>query len=80
MNDKESSKIGLHIWTIYDHPKDYPDSYVARLSLVGPGITAVTNAMFTADTLEELRRLLPLGLTRLPRQERDDPVIVEVWI
>jgi hypothetical protein len=76
MNDKEA----LHIWTVYDHPKDYPDHYVARLSLIGAGVVQPTNAMFTADTLEEIHRLLPPGMTCLPRQEQDDPVIVEVWL
>jgi hypothetical protein len=86
MNDKGvkygRAKYGhtLHIWTVYDHPRDYPDSYVARLTLVGAGVTQPSNVMFTADTLEELRSLLPPGMTYFPRDEQDDPVILEVWI
>jgi hypothetical protein len=77
MNDKEA----LHLWTVYDHPRDYPDSYVARLMLIGRrGVIQRTNAMYTADSLDELRSLLPPGLTCLPRHEEDDPVILEVWI
>lgn len=32
-----------------------------------------------ANTLDEARSLVPLGLYRQPRQEGDDPFIVETW-
>jgi len=71
----------LSVWTIYDHPRDYPRHFVARRSevLMGGGI-GTTNDMHTAPTLAEVRALLPPGLYRLPRQLADDPVIVEVWV
>jgi len=34
----------------------------------------------TADSLEEIRKFVPPGLTNLHRQPNDDPVIVEVWV
>jgi hypothetical protein len=69
----------LSIWTVYDHPRDYPQHYVARRTEIGvPSV--VTKDMFVADTLDEVRALLPPGLHRLPRYENDDPVIVEVWL
>jgi hypothetical protein len=70
----------LRIWTIYDHPKDQPDQFVARLWLVGDGKLTPTNEMFVADTIEELHRLLPSGLNMIPRSPDDDPVIVETWL
>lgn len=72
----------LPIWTIYDHPKDHPDSFVARLWIVelDAKLIIATSDMFVADTLEELRSLLPLGLTRLSRYPGDDPVIIEAWL
>lgn len=73
----------LSLWTIYKHPRDYPQHYVARRSEIGgqPGSgIKITDDMFTADTLNELRALLPLGLVCIPRLEHDDPVIVEVWM
>jgi hypothetical protein len=70
----------LRMWTLYDHPKDQPDNYVARLWLVGDGRIIPTNDMFVADTLEELRLLLPPELSCLPRTPEDDPVIVETWL
>lgn len=72
----------LSIWTIYDHPLDYPHGFIARRwSITGKGAEA-TNDVVTADTLVEVRRLLPAphGLFRLPRQDGDDPKIVESWI
>jgi hypothetical protein len=69
----------LAMWAVYRHPSDYPDHFVARKFAVTKEIY-VTNDMFVADTLEELRALLPGGLHRLPRFEHDDPNIVEVWL
>jgi len=71
---------GLEIWTVYDRPLDYPASFVARKSVVGASIVTVTHEMFTADTLDELRALLPQGLYRVHRFAQDDPNIVEVWL
>ena len=65
----------LDIWTVYDHPRDYPDHYVARL---WRGETP-TETVLRASTLAELHAMLPAGLARLSRMEDDDPVIVETW-
>ena len=67
-------------WTVYERPLDYPDGYVARRWVIGSGGAVPTNDMFVADTLDELRALLPPGLFCLLRQPGDDPKIVEVWI
>ena len=64
------------LWTIYRHPKDYPDKYVARKFI----LDKPTSEILIGDTLEELRALLPFGLTRLERDLGDDPLIVETWI
>lgn len=66
----------LLLWVVYENPKDYPGSFVAR-----PGVTGgMACAVLLADTLDELRADLPPGLTRLERDPTDDPVIVEVWL
>lgn len=70
----------MEIWTIYDHPLDYPESFVVRKSIVGVNTITHTAEMFTADTLDEVRALLPPGLYRITRYEQDDPKIVEVWL
>jgi hypothetical protein len=70
----------LPIWTIYDHPSDYPDYFVARKWLAGKeGERATSELLFDAD-LDTLRRRLPIGLYCMPRNEKDDPVIIECWV
>lgn len=72
----------LSMWTIYDHPIDAPDLYVARKWLVGPGETVIaTDETITREKLEDIREsMVSAGLTRLHRQPEDDPVIVETWL
>lgn len=69
---------GLEIWTVYnDQTSDLPGLFVARLFLNDQA----TTVHFTAPDLDTIRRRLRnKGFTRLPRQEADDPVIVEVWL
>ena len=63
-------------WTIYKHPLDYPNKYVARKFV----LDKPTSEILVGGTLEEIRKLLPLGLTCIDRHETDDPVIVETWL
>jgi hypothetical protein len=67
-------------FTIYDHPKDYPDHFVARGWLIEDGEAKPTNALLFAESLENLRKQLPVGLFCLTRHENDDPNIIETWI
>lgn len=67
-------------WTVYDHPADYPQHFVARRWIARGGAVIATAEMFTADSLEELRALLPPGLIVFPRSPSDDPTIVECWM
>jgi hypothetical protein len=78
--EEEEEEEGLAMWTVYDHPTDYPNQFVARKFLVNSKEIVRTNDMFFADTLEEIRDLLPLGLTNLHRRVGDDPNIIETWI
>jgi len=72
-----SKREAFKLWTVYDHPTDHPDLYVARLFI---GVDPTETAMLDAQ-LDRLRsRLAHLGLTRLDRHADDDPVIVECWI
>ncbi len=67
----------LSLWTIYDRPTDFPDSFVARrFELDRP-----TNEVIVARDLEALRDCFrDIGLYRLERWAQDDPKIVEVWV
>jgi hypothetical protein len=69
-------KAVLNIWAIYDHPKDFPDSYVARVFEYDKPTTTIIKG-----TLPRLRKSFRLcGLTCLTRSKDDDPVIVETWL
>lgn len=72
----------LPMWTVYDHPTDVPDAYIARKWLVGPGETVIwTDETITEEKLEDIQKyMISAGLTRLHRQPEDDPVIVETWL
>lgn len=71
----------LAIWTVCRFPSDYPDKFTARKSLILEGRYQVTNELYVADTLAAIRAVMSgMGLAQLPRDPRDDPVIVESWI
>jgi len=70
----------LEMWTIYDHPDDMPDCFVARKFRVLPTGPEPTRELRAAGSLEEVRSMLPLGLVNLGRYEDDEPQIVETWI
>lgn len=70
----------ISLWVIYDHPKDHPDAFVVRRWHIDQGITMPDKDCLLAESLPEARGLIPYGRFRLPRQEKDDPVIVESWI
>ena len=72
--------IELVIWTIYERPRDFPDSYVLRGHVIERGGTRPHDVCFVAATLEEVRTQLPLGVHCLPRSPDDEPQIVESWI
>lgn len=69
---------GLPMWTIYDHPADYPGHFVVRCYLVETG-RQTTYTVMLADSLDEARSLVPADLYCTPRAPSDDPVIVETW-
>jgi hypothetical protein len=73
----------LAMWTVYDHPKDYPDKYVARRFDVLPtGEAWPSDSIMITDTLEHMREIMvtQLHLVCLTRNEDDDPKIVETWL
>lgn len=71
------AKGDLLIWAVYDHPKDYPDHWVARPHSLYHGALQVS---VSAHTLKGVRELLPPGLVRLERSAGDEAKIVEVWL
>jgi hypothetical protein len=69
------------MWTVYDHPADFPNAYVARKFMVGHKSEGATNEVIMSDSLNELRAVFEAqGLVCLMRDPRDDPVIIETWL
>jgi hypothetical protein len=70
----------LVIWTIYEKPADYPDSFVARKFIAD----LPTSQMIIASTLERVRKavqqMTDYDLVRVERSENDAPHIVECWL
>jgi len=69
------------MWTIYDHPADFPEYFVARKWLIGNSRDnpEPTDEIILNVDLEVLRKSIPPWLYCMPRQANDDPCIVEVW-
>lgn len=74
--------ITLAIWTVYDHPKDYPDKFVARRFDVSPGKVEASGSIIIMDKLKDLRDMLEfeMHLSCIARHPEDEPQIVEAWI
>jgi len=70
------------MWTVYDHPTDYPDKYVARrFDVDGKGARPTESVIIHSD-LDQLRDMLAfeMHLTCIARSPHDDPKIVETWM
>lgn len=75
-----ASRDRLPMFTVYDHPTDWPDFYVARLWFTLPAAEATDLTIMDRD-LDRIRVTLEaLGLVQLARQDADDPKILETWI
>lgn len=74
-------KDGLPMWTIYDHPKDYPHVFVARRWLVDAKGAQWTDLVLIDDDIGRLRlEMERRGLIKLDRHPDDDPVVLETWV
>lgn len=63
-------------WTIYDHPSDFPNTYVARRF-----VNAKPSTSIIEGDLEDIRVVLQeMGLICFQRSPSDDPKIVETWL
>jgi hypothetical protein len=72
----------LSMWTVYDHPTDFPDTFVARrFEIRGGDEPFATSDVMVAMDLEVVRLWLQEnGWVCLGRYENDDPLIVETWV
>jgi hypothetical protein len=73
----------MNLYTIYDSPTDYPNTYVARRwEIVSPDNVPTAMEVFMIDAdLQKIRdKLFLMGLFPIPRAETDDKKIVETWL
>lgn len=61
---------------VYKRPADYPQKFVARLW----NVDRATRYIVLADTIEEVRKAVPPDMIRFPRDQKDDPCIIESYI
>lgn len=79
---KIHEKLGdrIPMWVVYNpNTREYPGFWVARMHLVRPE-PRPTRFVMTHNSLEEIRGVLPPGLTRLARDPLDVPEIEEIWL
>lgn len=70
----------LAIWTVYDHPKDFPHSYVARRCEVNSGGLQQTGDVMLGELSMIRASFAHAGLTCLARNQDDEAHIVESWL
>ena len=77
MDLDEARKIYPPIWTIYEHPKDYPRWFVVRV-----WYGEVPGEMCLRVTLDMARKAAwCMGAeVKIPKSASDDAKIVESWI
>jgi hypothetical protein len=71
---------GLRLFTIYDHPIDHPNDFIAREWVVVGSFYEPRAIAARGASLDEVRAQLPPGLARIDRSPEDDPKIVETWL
>jgi hypothetical protein len=72
----------LAMWTVFDHPRDYPDGYIARCFETGGGEPDPVPTNFTVmGELPLIRATLEqCGLVCMARSPQDDKNIIETWL
>jgi len=68
------------MWTIYDHPLDDPDHYVARRFEIDNGIMRTDDTMRSEELIPLREIFMRQGLVPLARNDNDEPQIVETWL
>ncbi len=74
--EKDNSYI-----VIYDHPKEYPDWFVALKWRMDGGKPVPNKVIFSKGiTIWDVRKTIPIGMGRVERGFNDAPDIVETWV
>lgn len=71
----------LAIWVVCRNPADYPGKFTVRRQWpTAKGIIFDDEVMACDRLITIRRRMISMGLYRLPRQPGDSPVILETWL
>lgn len=77
-------RVKMKMYTIYDHPIDFPEEFVVRAwRIIEGSLDPIPdqNIFIKHKDLECIRKeLFDMGLVCIPRSESDSPGIVETWI
>ena len=68
------------IWTIWADQPEYPDKVVVRRYELPLADARRPSFEAVADDLDAARALLPPGLSKAARSDREDPAMVEMWM
>lgn len=67
-------------WTIY-RPPEYPKHWaVSQWWVLDDGVVAPEPVAVLCDSLDDAREQIPSGAICVPREDDDDPMIVETWL
>jgi len=67
------------IWTIWIDQPEHPGKFVVRRDHLPVPADRQPLSVTPADSMEGARALLPLGLVKAARSERENPAMVEMW-
>lgn len=70
----------MDMYTIYEHPRDFPNGFVVRRWTVTGAPEPVRGEATYHASIGEARRAVPQGLTLIPRSPDDDPKVLESWL
>lgn len=66
-------------WVVSNADLEHPGKFTARARTADHAGGVYLPGALVSDTLEELRTMLPAGITRHGRTSVDPPDVVEVW-
>lgn len=70
----------LSLWTVYDHPLDFPDGFIARRHEASAAGSIASQDVITGELAVIRQAMQMCGLFCMPRADADDRKIVETWI
>lgn len=74
LHAEATERRDLPAWIVFRDEPDYPGKVIARFAIDTP-----RTFVLVADTLTELRAMLPPGLRVTKRQPADPLEVVEMW-